>query len=363
MEITGAVVESAGGPFLLEDLDLEDPRPDEVIVRIAAAGLCHTDLSVASGYRTPFPQLLGHEGAGVVEAIGSQVTSVAPGEHVVASFAWCGRCQACFEGHPAYCSTMRIENFGGSRPDGSATVHRGEDTVHANFFGQSSLATHALVAERHLVKIDPDIPFEIAAPLGCGLQTGAGAVLNALRPKSGQSFGVFGAGAVGLAALMAAKVCGASPRVVIEPVAKRRGLALELGATEAFDPFEGDFTGKLIEATSGGLDTALDTSGNLDVIRKAFASLRSRGSLVIVAADAGADVALPGLEFLPGRSVQGIVEGDSVPRVFIPILLRLWRQGSFPIERLVTTFPLEQIEEAIKATKTGEAIKPVLVPG
>jgi aryl-alcohol dehydrogenase len=362
MRIIGALVEYAGGPFVLQELDLEEPRPDEVIVRIEAAGLCHTDLSVASGYRVPFPQLLGHEGAGVVESVGGRVATVAPGDHVVASFAWCGHCRPCYEGHPAYCSTMRVENFGGRRVDGSTTVHRGDEVVHANFFGQSSFATHALVVERHLVKIDRDVPFEVAAPLGCGLQTGAGAVLNALRLRADQSFGVFGVGTVGLAGLMAAKVCGASPRVAIEPVASRRELALELGATAAIDPFEGDLAGKVREASSGGLDAALDTSGNLDVIRSAFGSLRNQGSLVIVAADTNADIAVPGLELLSGRSLQGVVEGDSVPRVFIPLLLRLWREGLFPIERLVTRFPLEQIEEAVKATRTGEVVKPVLVP-
>ena len=363
MKISGAVVEAPGGPFQMAELDLDEHRSDEAVVRIEAVGLCHTDISFAGGWGIPFPLLLGHEGAGVVERVGAAVTQVTPGDHVVISFAWCGHCDACLDGHPALCASMPIENMGGSRPDGSATVQREGQTIHANFFGQSSLATHAVCREQHLVKIDPDTPFEVAAPLGCGVQTGAGAVFNVLRPGPGDPFAVFGAGAVGLSALLAAKLCGAHPIVVVEPHASRRQLAQELGATAAFDAAEPGLLDQLLQVSSGGFVAALDTSGNTDVIRNAFKMLRQRGALALVGInDPGADVTFPLLELMTGKRVYGTIEGDSVPRLFIPKLLRLWRGGLFPIERLCRAFPLSAIGEAVEAARSGEVIKPVLLP-
>jgi aryl-alcohol dehydrogenase len=363
MKISGAIVEAPGAPFQLAELELDEPRSDEAVVRVEAVGLCHTDLSFASGWGIPFPLLLGHEGAGVVERVGVDVTLVAPGDRVVISFAWCGACTACLDGHPALCASMPIENMGGFRPDGSATIHRNGQAVHANFFGQSSLATRALCREQHLVKIDPDTPFEVAAPLGCGVQTGAGAVLNVLRPEPGEPFAVFGAGAVGLSALLAAKLRGAHPIVVVEPHRSRRQLAQELGATAAFDPAEADLLDQLVQVSSGGFVTALDTSGNTEVIRNAFKVLRQRGALALVGVnDPCTEVTFPLVELMTGKRVYGTIEGDSVPRLFIPKLLRLWRAGLFPIERLCQVFPLRDISRAVEATRTGEVIKPVLLP-
>jgi Zn-dependent alcohol dehydrogenase len=363
MQMVGAVVESAGGPFVLSELELDDPRPDEVVVRIKAVGMCHTDLTVAGGFGVPFPLLLGHEGAGIVEQTGSAVTQVAPGDRVSISFAWCGSCPACMSGHPAFCADMFPENFGGSRVDGSVAVHRGDDRVHSNFFGQSSFATRALVREQHLVKLDADVPFEIAAPLGCGLQTGAGVVAHVLRPGVDDSFVVFGAGAVGMAALMMARASGVAVTAAVEPHASRRELALDLGATAALDPSEPDLISKLHEISGGGFSSGLDTSGRVEVIRDAFASLRERGALALVASgDRSADLSLPIMDVLTGKRVQGVILGDSVPRIFIPQLIGMWRQGAFPVDRLVRTFPLEQIDEAVHATLSGEVIKPVLIP-
>jgi aryl-alcohol dehydrogenase len=361
--MVGAVVESAGGPFVLSELELDDPRPDEVVVRIKAVGMCHTDLTVAGGFGVPFPLLLGHEGAGVVEQTGSAATLVAPGDRVSISFAWCGRCPACMSGHPAFCANMLPENFGGTRPDGSIAVRRGDDEVHSNFFGQSSFATRVLAREQHLVKLDGDVPFEIAAPLGCGLQTGAGAVVNILRPGVDDSFVVFGAGAVGMAALMMARASGVPVTAAVEPHPSRRELALDLGATAAVDPSDPNLVDKLKETSGGGFSAALDTSGQISVIRTAFASLRERGALGLVAAgDRSADLTLPIMDVLSGKRVQGVIQGDSVPRIFIPRLIEMWRRGAFPVERLVRTFPLEQIDKAVQATLSGEVIKPVLIP-
>src|SRR5580693_4370229 len=210
VDAMAAVVREKGGRFALERVCLDEPRPDEVLVRIRGVGMCHTDLVARDQYfPVPLPAVLGHEGAGVVEAVGSAVTKVAPGDHVVLSFASCGACANCRQGAYAYCDDLYGRNFSGARPDGSRTCcdadgHR----IGGSFFSQSSFATRALATERNVVKIPSDVPVELMGPLGCGIQTGAGAVMNALRPKAGESIAIFGAGSVGMAAALAARVVG-----------------------------------------------------------------------------------------------------------------------------------------------------------
>ena len=364
MRITGAVVESPGGPFVLKELELESPLPDEVIVEIRAVGMCHTDQSVAAGsLPVPFPVVLGHEGAGVVQEVGSQVTSFSPGDHVVASFAFCGHCDLCLSGHPAYCRTMRHLNFLGSRPDGTSTVHCGDETVHANFFGQSSFATHSLCREQHLIKIDDDVPFEIAAPLGCGFQTGAGAVLNVLKPSVGDSFAVFGGGAVGLAALLAAKACGAAPTIVVEPVASRRALAVELGASAALDPTMPGLLDALNELSSGGLSSALDTSANLDVISKGLWSLET--AWIPCSGHRGRSICrycATRDRVFSGQASRRSNRGGFNPAGPDPYALTAVERGRVPIDHLCRIFPFSQINEAAASSLSGEVIKPVLQP-
>ena len=188
-----AVVDAMGAPFTLQEIELDSPRPNEVVVRLVAAGLCHTDLSVQAGYLPfPLPGVLGHEGAGVVETVGAAVTRVIPGDHVILTFTSCGHCQACGSGHPAYCATWLSVNVAGQRDDGSTTLRRGTQELGGRFFGQSSFATRALCDERSLVPVDPAVPLQVLAPLGCGVQTGIGTVLNVLRPGYGCSLAVFG---------------------------------------------------------------------------------------------------------------------------------------------------------------------------
>jgi aryl-alcohol dehydrogenase len=363
---TAAVVEAPGAPFTLQEVQLDDLRPDEVLVRMVAAGLCHTDLSVQAGYiPSPLPGVLGHEGAGVVEAVGSAVTRVSPGDSVVLSFTSCGGCAQCRGGHPAYCATWVPANLfnGGVRADGSATVSRDGTSIGGRFFGQSSFSAQAVVDERSLVKVDPDLPLELLAPLGCGVQTGAGTVLNILKPEAGSTLAVFGTGAVGLSAIIAAALSPLAEVIAIDRVDSRLTLGKELGATRTINAGTEDVATVLAEITGGaGLDYAIDTTANMGVIRTAVEALGTFGSLAAVgAAPLGTEIALDYTGLLVGRSIVGVTEGDSDPETFIPVLAGLYRQGRLPLEKLVKTYPFSEINQAAADAHDGTTIKPVLV--
>src|SRR5581483_2834011 len=229
--VTAAVARGPHTPLAIEELEMESPRADEVLVRIAATGVCHTDVIARDQwFPVPAPVVLGHEGAGVVEAVGSCVRRVAPGDRVVLSFDSCGDCGPCTRARPSYCLEAFERSFGAVRRDGTMALRRGDEPVHSHFFGQSSFATYALAMERSVVKVDTEVPLDLLGPLGCGVQTGAGAVLNALRCEQGTSLAVFGAGAVGLSAVMAAQVAGCTTVIAVDLNDRRGKLALELGA-------------------------------------------------------------------------------------------------------------------------------------
>jgi aryl-alcohol dehydrogenase len=212
MEITAAVVREKFGAFAIENVELTDPRSDEALVRIVASGMCQTDLHGRDGYyNMPYPAVYGHEGAGVVEAVGTRVTKFAPGDHVVISFPWCGSCPNCRRDMPFHCMKSVDLKTRGTRPDGSTLMSKDGTPVYSAFFQQSSFATHAIANERYMVKVKKDAPLEFLGPFACSGQTGAGAVLNSMQPEPGDSFAVFGVGAVGLAGLMAAKISGCEP--------------------------------------------------------------------------------------------------------------------------------------------------------
>ncbi len=362
-EITAAVVREKGS-FTLETVHLEDPRDDEVLVRIVATGLCHTDLVVRDQlYPVPLPVVLGHEGAGVVESVGSAVQKVVPGDHVAASFLPCGHCRPCFDGSPASCANFNDMNFAGRRPDGShAITDRAGSELNDRFFGQSSFATHAIVAERNLVKVRKDAPLELLGPLGCGIQTGAGTVLRALGVGAGATFAVTGAGAVGLSAVMAARVTGATTIIAVDVVASRLDLASDLGATHVIDGSTTDAVEEIRRITGSGVDYALDTTGLPALIRQAVDGLRQRGTAAILGAskpdavlDIGANTFMQSC-----KTVMGVVEGDSVPDVFVPQLLELHMQGRFPFDRLVTFYDFDQIDRAAADAESGATVKPIL---
>ncbi|MGW0804101.1 NAD(P)-dependent alcohol dehydrogenase [Nonomuraea sp. NPDC002799] len=364
MRITAALTETRGAPFALTPLELDDPRPGEVLVRMVSSGVCHTDLIVRDQwYPVPLPAVLGHEGAGVVEAVGGGVGYVAPGDHVVLTFNSCGGCRMCDHGRPAYCDGFFARNFAGARPDGSSPLRReGGADVHGVFFGQSSFATYALATERNVVKVDRDAPLELLGPLGCGVQTGAGGVLNSLDPPAGSDIAVFGAGSVGISAVMAAVIAGCSTIVAIDLNERRLELARELGATHAIDAALDDPVERLRDLTGGlGFDYTIETTAVPSVLRQAVDALGNGGTCgVIGAAALGTEVSLDMSSLLFGRSVRGIVEGDSVPRRFIPKLVDLHRQGRFPFDRLIRTYAFEDINQAVEDSEKGNTLKPVL---
>ncbi|MGW1610639.1 NAD(P)-dependent alcohol dehydrogenase [Streptomyces sp. NPDC002285] len=359
-----AVVESGGAPFTLSAVELDEPGPHEAVVRMVAAGLCHTDLGVASGgLPFPLPGVLGHEGAGVVEAVGPAVTGVAPGDHVVLSFTSCGDCRNCRGGHPAYCATwLPLNLIGGRRADGSSTISRGGEALGGHFFGQSSFAERALVDERSLVKVDPEVPPALIAPLGCGVQTGVGAVWNVLKPVIGSTVVVLGAGAVGLSAVMAAALTPATNIVAVDRVAERLSLAKELGATHTVDAAEADLGEALAEITGGqGADGVVETTGNVGVLRRGVDALAARGTLVVVGAPPfGTEVALDVNGLLGGKQIVGLTLGDAETQTFIPALVRLVKEGRLPLHRLISTYPFADIDQAVRDMSAGKAIKPVL---
>jgi aryl-alcohol dehydrogenase len=365
MSARAAVVEHPGAPFVLSDVELDGPRPGEVIVGVRAVGICHTDLVFADRGNWLHPAILGHEAAGVVQQVGADVTTLSIGDHVVASFAFCDRCGPCASGHPANCDDALVENMGGARRDGSRPVRRiaTGDTPASNFFGQSSFATHAVCHERHLVRVPRDVPFEVLAPLACGVQTGVGTVERVLATRPGSAFAVFGAGAVGLGALCAAVALRAAPVIVVEPNPARRQLALELGAAHVVDPLDADVVTEVRALAPGGVATALDTTGRADVVAAAFACLTARGTVAVVGTpDPAARVTVPLVEVLLGKRMIGVIEGDAVPSQSIPHMIELWKQGHLPIETFIRTYPLDEIDRAVRDARSGDVVMPVLVP-
>jgi aryl-alcohol dehydrogenase len=307
--------------------------------------------------------VLGHEGAGVVEAVGPAVAKVAPGDHVAMGYGSCGACVRRHAGEPWVCHDFYARNFGGCRPDGSTALSVDGREIHSHFFGQSSFATFSVATERNVVRLEPDVPLELEAPFGCGIQTGAGAVLRAFRPEAGSSIAVFGTGTVGLSAIMAARVAGCTTIIGIDVRPARLELALELGSTAVVDGRSGD----PVEAVRGfrggtGLDFSIDTTGIPSVIQQAVYCTAPGGVCGLIGAPPfGTEVSLDvNLVMAMGRTVRGIVEGQSLPDVFLPRLIALWRQGRFPVDRIMTHYPFEDIDRAARDAEEGRVVKPVL---
>ncbi|WP_447987110.1 NAD(P)-dependent alcohol dehydrogenase [Nitrospira sp. Nam74] len=362
-EITAAVVRNKGGPFQIETLNLEDPGPNEALIRIVATGMCHTDMVARDQlYDVPLPIVLGHEGAGVVERVGNNVKKVAAGDHVVLTYMWCGHCVPCLRGDLTYCANFYALNFGGAREDGSTATHDKQGAVHDHFFGQSSFGTFALTHERNAVKVSSQVPLDLLGPLGCGIQTGAGAVMNALKVRPGSSFATFGGGAVGLSAVMAARVAGATTIIAADVVPSRLALAKKLGATHAVNSGETDPVEAVRTITGGGADFTLESSGRPAVLRQAIDALAIRGTCGIVGAPAlGTEASLDVNGVMTaGKRIIGIIEGDSMPDLFIPTLVELYTQGRFPFDKLVKFYSFDQINQAAEDSEKGVTIKPIV---
>jgi aryl-alcohol dehydrogenase len=360
-----ALLREVGEPLALEDVVLSAPGEGEIRVKMRGVGICHTDISAAGhgSIPLPLPAVLGHEGSGVVEAVGPGVEGLNVGDHVALSFDYCGECPQCEAHHPAYCELFAPLNYFGERLDGSVTMSRDGEDVHGNWFGQSSFATYAIASARNAVKVPEDLPLELLGPLGCGLQTGAGSVLNVLRAKAGESIAVFGLGGVGLGGIMAAKAIGCDPIVAIDLNPARLEIAKQLGATTTVNPSEtGDLVWDILDVAAPGVHHSLDTVGIGPVVRQALEVLRTPGHCVTVGFHGlENEITIDQGHLLVGRRLSGVVEGDADPQTFIPELIRLYREGKFPFDRLVKTFPFTAINEAIEASESGAVIKPVVV--
>lgn len=363
MRATAALLRDNQGPYTIEEIELPAPGPGEVLVKIVSSGVCHTDTLMRSFPNEMLPFVGGHEGAGVVEEVGAGVTGIGVGDHVVLSFDSCGVCRNCREALPPYCDEFMARNFMGQKLDGSpgATDANGAP-VGWRWFGQSSFATHAIASTRNTVVVDRSADLTQLGPLGCGIQTGAGSVLNALKVTPGSSLVVYGAGAVGLAAVMAAKIAGASKVIAVDLHQSRLDLALSLGATDAIDAgATEDLGGEATVRTGGGADFAFDTTGVPAVVSAAVAGLRQTGVCGLVGVGFE-DLGLTSVGMM-GKTVTGIYEGNAVPQVFIPQMIEYWQQGRFPFDRLARTYPLDGINDAEKASHDGTVVKPVLLPG
>ncbi|OZF06292.1 MULTISPECIES: NAD(P)-dependent alcohol dehydrogenase [Nocardiaceae] len=359
--MSAAVSRGPNTPFALEQVDIDDPRPDEILVSIAATGLCHTDLFTKAA--TPAksgPAILGHEGAGVVVEVGREIEGVAPGDHVVLTYRHCGRCDRCLRGNPAYCLRSYSLNRLGPRPDGTHVVASDGTGVNTRFFGQSSFAEYAIAYADNVVVVDHTLDLNVIAPLGCGFQTGAGAILNVLRPESDSSVVVFGAGSVGFSAMLAARSAGVQAIVAVDPHDTRRDLARSFGF-EAVDSAAGNVVEQVRDFTGGGATHGLDTTGIPAVVLTALSTLRARGDLVVLGlGDRELTIDVQDL-MLSGKSIRGCIEGDSVAREFIPQLANLYARGDFPVDRLTTEYPFSDLERAIADQRAGAVVKPVLV--
>jgi len=367
VKIKAAVVAEKSGDFTVEELEISDPNENEVLVRIVGVGICHTDLAARDLHLPipPPPSVFGHEGAGVVEKAGKRVTKVKPGDHVVLSWNSCGACPPCKAGNNPYCVNFFRLNFSGARPDGTTTLRRGDQAIHGSFFCQSSFANFALANEGNLVKVREDVPLEILGPLGCGIMTGAGAVMNSLRPKPGASIAVFGVGPVGMSAVLGALVSGCTTIIAVDIIPDRLEKAKEFGATHTINAGEVDPVEAIQDITGEGADFTLECVGNPKVLRQAVDALPRCGpprgvcGLLGVVAP-GTEVSLDMERLMNGRTVRGIVEGDAIPDLFIPKLIELYSQGRFPFDRLITFYPFDDINRAVEDMEKGRVIKPIL---
>lgn len=359
MKIQAAVSHSRGEPLKIEEVELADIGADEVLIKIVATGVCHTDAESINGRGAPFPAVLGHEGAGIIEKVGSGVTNIEMGDHVVLSYAYCGECSQCLTGHQNLCERTVELNFGGKSKDGENRIHQHEHPV-STFFGQSSFATYSIANKNNVVKVDKDVDLALLGPLGCGIQTGSGTVMNSLRPEPGTSIAIYGGGAVGLSAVMAAAIIGLKHIIVVDLHKNRLDLAKELGATHVLNGKEVDVVEEIKRITGDGVHYAVETTGATPVIIQSIHALRVSGIVSIVGM--GGDVTLNFTNdiLMEGKKVMGTVQGDSVPQLHIPKLIQYYKEGKFPFDKLVKFYDFEDINTAFEESKSGVTIKPIV---
>lgn len=363
MKIKAYVVHEKNGPYLLEDVALAEPNANEILVKNVASGICHTDeFGRSQGVEIALPIVLGHEGAGIVAKVGADVKEFAVGDHVAFSYAFCGHCHNCSGGEPFYCESYNQINFGGVAADGKTKLHQNGKSV-SMFFGQSSFATHSVIHQNSAVKVDKEVDLTLVAPLGCGVQTGAGTVLNTLRPSVSDSIAVYGCGSVGLSAIMAAKVAYCQTIIAVGGNEKSLRLAQELGATHTVNRKETpDLTQAIKNITDGkGVHYAIDTSGYGPMIEAAIKALRYHGTMVVLSPDGTIEQFGMGKDVLMNMvTLKGVCEGDALAKKFIPELIHLYKQGKYPLDKLVTVYDFSDLEKAVADSNNGKVIKAVI---
>ena len=359
MKVRAAVAYEGRHSFSLQELEMSDPGPENILVRMVGCGLCHTDVKALEGTMgVPMPAVLGHEGAGIVERVGARVTGIQPGDHVVLTGESCGACPTCLAGNPAYCDQMSPLNFADGRAGEPGSFRNGTTAIHGHFFGQSSFCNYAVIRERNTIPVRQDAPLEILGVLGCGVQTGAGAVMNSLAVPAGSTIAIFGVGPVGLSAVMGAVVCGCSAIIAVDVLESRLAMAKQLGATHVLlaGP-QASVADEIRKIVPGGVGYAFDTTGRADSNQLAIDSLAAKGHFGFCTVPS--EPPKMSRVMLRGISIRGIVQGDSVPDVFIPKLVDLHMRGRFPFDKMVTKYPFEKINQAIEDQAAGKVVKPV----
>ena len=373
MKIKGAVLNKTGAvppyaaskPLSIETIDLDPPGPGEVLLKIGAAGICHSDLSTINGVRPrPTPMLMGHEAAGIVEEVGSGVADLKTGDHVVLTFVpSCGHCLPCATGRPALCEPGAAANGAGTLLSGARRLRRDGTDVH-HHIGCSCFADYATVSRRSLVKVDPELPLDIAALFGCAILTGVGAVLNTARVTPGSSVAVVGLGGVGLSSVLGAVVAGARQIVAVDLLPDKLVFARKLGATDVFHAGDPDCVQKVREATRGGVEFAFELAGSVKAMELAYKITGRGGTTVTAGLPPAADtIPIPQVNLVAEeRTVKGSYIGSCVPARDLPRYVSLYQQGRLPVDRLVTDrLKLEAINAALDCLHEGKAVRQVMI--
>ena len=362
MKIQAAIIEKAGEDFRIVDMELDGPAYGEVLVRVAACGVCHTDeVARQQIIPVPLPAVFGHEGAGVIEALGPGVTDLKVGDRVCFSFGYCGVCEACRTGRPYGCRENRRLNFSGQQFDGTKRLRYGSAPV-SSFFGQGAFATHAVVHRNNLIPVAEDLPLELVAPMGCGIQTGAGAVLNYLKPEPDSSILISGCGPVGLCSVMAARIAGCTTIIACDIVGSRLDMAKELGATHCVNAGTTDVVEFVRALTDGqGVHCSIDATGIGPCVRTSLVATRALGVCAVVGATQELTIHVENELMGQAKTLGGVVEGCCIPQLFIPKLIDYYRAGRFPFDKLIRYYSFSDINKAFADTKSGRVIKAVLV--
>jgi len=364
MKMKAAILYEPNTPLKVEKVNLDDPQVNEVLVKLVASGVCHSDLHFMKGEMyCATPTVVGHEGAGIVEKVGPGVTSVQPGDHVILMVSFsCGKCRFCVEGHPTMCVENMAVMAGGVLPIcGSTRLSKGDQALH-HLFGLACFAEYTVVHERSCVKVREDAPLDKVCLLGCGVATGIGAAINTAGVRPGESVAIWGAGGVGLSVLMGAKLAGAGKIIAIARNPKKLALAKEFGADHVVNASEDDPVAKVMELTGGGADYAIEAAGKAEVIQQAYASIHGGGKCVVAGMAAmGSVVSIQSYEFLLGKTITGTVQGDIRAQVDIPRYIDMFMDGKLPFDKLISkTYTLKEVNEAFEALEKGEIIRSVI---